>query len=254
MKRVIAVLTALFLVGGFVSLSVNDRALLRDLRYSGITIWNRLESIDEISGNRKEYEASADYLETVSVAGEQSSLTYEGINAELRFVREPREDFDIRYEVTKGSGTLEMESGDGRLRIREVPDKPGATTVFAVTVAMPETYREEIRVKLVNGGIYADELTSPVTLETVNADVALTMAAAVPVSIKNVNGALTIGYDADSMKDLRYDFRVTNGMISVQGEPQVAVAGAQNITGSFGNGTTPLEIETTNGIITLDEK
>lgn len=56
------------------------------------------------------------------------------------------------------------------------------------------------------------------------------------------------------MKDLRYDFRVTNGMISVQGEPQVAVAGAQNITGSFGNGTTPLEIETTNGIITLDEK
>ncbi len=276
MKKALIILTVLLLVAGFVSLIFNDVHVLQDLRHSN---WNRQRFDDLVYDTQQKFmdgfmddlmdnfdDADEDDAHTpdashkdrqaadIQIEGDYKQMIYDGVNAELRFIQEERDDFSVSYQVKKGEGRLVAETDHDVLRIKEVPKNPLETTVFEVTVHMPTCFTNELHIQLVNGSVQADALYNPVRLETVNADVKLGMQVAEPVRIETVNGAIAVTYDAVSMQNLSYAFHVINGMVTINGESQISLAGQQDIKGSFGDGSVPLVIESVNGVITLDEK
>lgn len=260
MKRILIVLTVFLLVAGFVSLTVNDRPLLNDLRYGG-PFWHRTSEASDHPAFADEPDAYAsadsfaqDLQESVQIGGEYQLIHYEGTNAELHIFTEDREDFDIRYEVTDGKGALAVDAVGGTLHIREKNEGLNLTTQYLVHIVMPERYANDILVNLVNGAIYSDPLTNGIRLETVNADISLGVAKAVPVAVKTVNGSISIGYDPAAMKDLHYRINVTNGIITFPDEETAGFAGSGKMEGTLGSGTIDLTIESVNGIISVHEQ
>lgn len=257
MKRVLLILTVLLLIAGTVSLTINDKMFLRDLRATGSEVWTQIDEAGEHLRSKEEAWAGANPVSLsngTELFGSFQRIRYEGTNTELRFETHDNEGFyEVYHEVSGGAGELLIDESNNELRIKEEPENSLSGTDYTVTIRIPEDFHGEIRVDVVNGSIYGENMKNPMTLDTVNGDITLGMTAAVPVKIKNVNGTITVGYDADSMQDLRYDFDFTNGVVSILGEEHLALGGSNELQGRFGKGTVDLKIETVNGMITLNQ-
>lgn len=259
LRRLLIFLTLVLFAAGAVSLSINDREAVQELRERSFDDWKDViyRSFPAEISNPWQDDSVTRFSDNAYKIDDIETIVYDGVNSNLKIVTDESAD---TLQVTwseKGNENardrLKIEKDGKKLKIKE---KHGSTDFFSdmltVLIRVPVAFEGKLDIDLTNGRIEGERLRCEVNIESQNAQISLEMANAKDVTVDSTNSMVDLRYEEEFRKNLRAEIQVINGSIRTADDTKLTVSGDDPYTHSTGDGSVRVRIEIVNGIVTFN--